>query len=268
MSWIPVLSCAILLLRVIPQSEAQIKPKNCGPCKPDSCTRPVDCLAGMVYDFCGCCLVCGRIEGEKCDNDTLPLPYTHTYGYCGSQLECRLRDDLQPNDPAEAICVCTKTEVLCGSDGKTYSNACQLMEEAYRQRNGLKAVSREPCKSEPWIVTGPEHQKSVRGKNVAFSCEGMGYPVPTMEWQLVQTDGQLVDLPSDDQHIAVQARGGPEKYEVTGWLQVLDVQDEDVGTYHCIVRNEAGTAKASATITIVDTEDEIENEDDNQVNTK
>lgn len=254
MSRMPLIGFCILLFQVVPWSQAQVKP-GCGTCDPEACPRPVNCLAGMVYDYCGCCRVCGRIEGEKCDNDSLPLPYKNTYGYCGDHLECRIRDDLQPNDPVEAICFCKKTEVLCGSDGKTYMSLCQLMEEAYRQRNGLKAVSRQPCKSEPWIVTGPDDATADRGSNTAFSCEGMGYPVPVIEWQLTRLDGQSVALPSDDQHIAVQARGGPEKFEVTGWLQVLDVQDDDIGKYHCIVRNDHGEAKAFASLTIKESDD-------------
>ncbi|GAB6023799.1 hypothetical protein CHUAL_008547 [Chamberlinius hualienensis] len=243
------------------RSDNEIK---CGKCELDRCPRPTNCRTGMVLDHCGCCRICGRVEGEKCDNDTLPLPYRNTYGSCGDGLECRLRDDLQPSDPLEAICVCVKQEVLCGSDGKTYMNLCLLMEEAYRLRNGLKAASRGPCKSAPWVVSGPEDQEVARGSNVALSCEGMGFPIPSIEWQMTKNDGTLVDLPSDDQHVAVQARGGPERFELTAWLQILDFQEEDDGVYHCIVTNIEGEAKASAKLTLVeflkeDAENELEN---------
>jgi len=232
--------------------------EGCGPCDPESCARPRNCLAGMVKDHCDCCMVCGRIEGEKCDNDSLPLKYEHVYGYCGEHLECRIRSDLQEKDAAEAICFCKQTEILCASDGKTYNNICQMMEEAYKNRNGLKAVSRGPCKSVPWVVSGPESQSALRGSNVALSCEGMGFPIPAIEWQLTRKDGVVVDLPSDDQHIAVQTRGGPEKFEVTAWLQILDFQDEDIGSYHCIVRNAEGDARAMAFVKLVETAEEAD----------
>lgn len=260
--------CVFLLMLAVHWSDAQpVKKDGCKPCDPESCPRPVGCLAGMVYDYCGCCHVCGRIEGEKCNNDTLQLPYKHIYGYCGEELECRLRTDLQPSDPPEAICFCKQDEILCASDGKTYMNMCQMMEEAYRQRNTLNAVTRGPCKSVPWVVSGPEDQKAVRGTNVALSCEGMGYPIPSIEWQLTRTNGLVVALPSDDQHIATQARGGPERFELTAWLQILNFQDEDIGTYDCIVRNNEGEAKASASIDIVESKDELDDDDENIVDT-
>ncbi|GAB6022856.1 hypothetical protein CHUAL_006954 [Chamberlinius hualienensis] len=221
---------------------------ECEECESESCPRPVGCRAGMIFDKCGCCRVCGRIEGEKCDNETLPLPYKHMYGYCGEGLECRLRDDLEPTDLPEAICVCVKQEILCGTDGKTYDNMCKLMEEAYRLRNGLKAASRGPCKAAPWIVSGPEDQDVEVGSDIFLACEGMGFPIPLIEWHMTTAEGQLISLPSDDQHIAVQARGGPERFQLTAWLQIMNFQEEDSGQYHCIVRNDHGQAKASSTL--------------------
>lgn len=226
--------------------------RNCGPCDPAECEPPTGCLAGMIKDPCGCCYVCGRLEGEKCDNDKLPLPYDDLYGHCGEHLECRLRDDLKSTDLPEALCFCKYNETLCASDGKTYSNMCAMMEVVYKRREKLVTVSRGPCKAEPWVATGPEDQAISIGSSAALSCEVMGYPIPTVEWQQTKPDGTTIDLPSDNHLIAVQARGGPERYEVTGWLQILDFQPEDAGQYHCVARNSEGEAKSTAVLTISD----------------
>ena len=68
---------------------------ECGICRKEECPPSTDCRAGLVLDKCGCCSVCGRIEGEKCDNYTLPLPYKDLYGFCGDNMACLLRNDLE-----------------------------------------------------------------------------------------------------------------------------------------------------------------------------
>ena len=70
------------------------------------------------------------------------------------------------------------------------------------------------------IVSGPENAKDRVGKNVALVCEATGYPIPTIEWTWTRVDGKTVYLPSDDLHVSVNMRGGPEKWQITGWLQV------------------------------------------------
>jgi hypothetical protein len=61
-------------------------------------------------------------------------------------MECRLRDDLAEEDKPEATCVCLENEPICASDSKTYENVCRLTEARYKQRDGLVAVARGPCK--------------------------------------------------------------------------------------------------------------------------
>ncbi len=78
-----------------------------------------------------------------------------------------------------------------------------------------------------------------------------GWPVPIIEWR-VQRDDKANPLPSDDPHIAVQSRGGPSNYEVTGWLQLLDITVADQGSYSCIARNSEGETKATAKLIVTD----------------
>ena len=49
-------------------------------------------------------------------------------------------------------------------------------------------------------------------------------------------------------------RGGPEKWEVTGWLQIIDLQKEHEGDYTCVAQNEHGVDKATARVNVVDTD--------------
>uniref|UniRef100_T1IJ70 Insulin-like growth factor-binding protein-related protein 1 n=1 Tax=Strigamia maritima TaxID=126957 RepID=T1IJ70_STRMM len=235
---------------------------DCGPCDVSECPPPNDCLAGLVKDACGCCFVCARREGERCDHRSLKLPENFSYGRCGDQLECRLREDLKDKDAPEAICYCKQNDVVCGSNGKTYYNMCQLMEDAYRKRDGLKVNTRGPCRSVPWIVSGPDDVTQKKGSNVALSCEAMGFPIPSIEWHITGSDGVTVAMPSDDQHVAVQARGGPEQFEITGWLQLLDINEHNDGTYYCVAKNSEGEIRASARV-IVEMDDYSNETEDN-----
>uniref|UniRef100_A0A1W7RAD9 Insulin-like growth factor-binding protein n=1 Tax=Hadrurus spadix TaxID=141984 RepID=A0A1W7RAD9_9SCOR len=225
---------------------------NCPPCHKESCQAPLNCLAGLVKDICDCCYVCGRTEGERCDNLNLALPYGRKYGYCGENLECRMRTDLAPGDPDEGICVCLKQDVLCGSDGNTYDNECKLTEARYKLRdvNYLRAVSRGPCRSAPEIISPPETTVNRTGGSAALSCEVTGWPIPVIEWKVDHGDGIMLPMPSDRPRISVQTRGGPGNYEVTSWLQVQNLELKDHATYWCIARNDEGEMSASAQIRI------------------
>ncbi|XP_015926917.1 insulin-like growth factor-binding protein-related protein 1 [Parasteatoda tepidariorum] len=252
----------LLLVSVQVQSESH---RNCGVCEPEKCVPPSeDCLTGLVKDLCGCCYVCGRREGAQCDGDTLPLPYQgRGYGPCGENLECRPRNDLPPSDPPETECVCIKKEALCGNDGKTYENECQMTEARYKYRNGLQAIHRGPCSTVAKIITPPEDVSNSTGGNVAMTCEAMGWPVPTIEWRVDRGKGDTKPLPSDDSKISVQSRGGPSKYEVTSWLQMLNVQPDDDATYWCIAKNEEGESSAAAKLIILDSKADIGRKDIN-----
>ena len=60
---------------------------------------------------------------------------------CGQGLECK------DNVGTGPICLCRFQETVCGSDGKTYSNLCQLMSSAVRLHltNTLNVKRVGPC---------------------------------------------------------------------------------------------------------------------------
>ena len=68
----------------------------------------------------------------------------------------------------------------------------------------------------------------------------------TIEWRVPDDK----PLPSDSKHFSVKARNGPNDYEVTSWLQLMDVTRDFSGVYSCVASNSRGEAKASATLTI------------------
>lgn len=235
-------------------------PDECRSCNPENCPAPVDCLAGIVRDVCGCCDVCGKEEFELCDHPAVlyarrPTPASRSHhGRCGDNLECRVRTDLDRNREPEAICYCRTEDVICGSDGVTYDNPCQFKASATLAKDIRKiTVARKgPCSSVPVILSPPDNTRNVPGSNIALMCEAKGFPVPNIEWTWTRVDGQIVYLPSDDLHISVNTRGGPERWQITGWLQILDLKRQHEGDYTCIAQNDRGITQASARINVFD----------------
>lgn len=109
-------------------------------CDVSSCPSP-SCPSGYVPDRCNCCLVCARAEGEPCAGDELPP--------CGDGLECRYPAGKRLS---RGSCKCRLSQEVCGSDGRTYGNVCQLRATSRRALlQGLEAVSQAhqgPCEGD------------------------------------------------------------------------------------------------------------------------
>lgn len=121
-------------------------------CDVSKCPSP-SCPSGYVPDRCNCCLVCAHGEGEPCGRkDDLP---------CGDGLECK-----HPSGKrlSKGICQCRYSSKVCGSDGNTYGNICQLKAVSRKAlQQGLPAVTnahKGPCENNQ----GPTHPNSPRYK--------------------------------------------------------------------------------------------------------
>ena len=213
---------------------------ECVPCEQAEC--PVlyeECVAGVVLDTCGCCQVCARSEAELCQPDL---------GLCGDNLECVMHEET-----GEQLCQCRETKEICGSDGQTYTTPCQLNEESVRRQGSpsLPVLTMSywgPCLEPPSIISPPTDTYGPAGANLTLDCEARGYPAPTISWQYENVEGVTILLPSDDQDISIQMRGGPEPNMVTGWAQIMVLNPTYSGTYHCIAENNQGTVHAQAVV--------------------
>lgn len=121
---------------------------ECGPCDRDlHCKEALDCEVGIVKDKCGCCDACAKKEYELCEHPEVFTQAGVDNGKCGENLECKLRNDLEDSDPDEAVCYCTMQDYLCGSDGVSYVNICELAAAGVRKGEKITIDNKGPCKS-------------------------------------------------------------------------------------------------------------------------
>lgn len=102
----------------------------------------------------------------------------------------------------------------------------------------------------PKIVSGPTYHKNYTGGSAALSCEISGYPIPFISWLRTNVNNETTELPGDDRSIMTLNQGGPEKHEITAWVQIMTLRKEHEGDYSCVAFNRHGKAKATGRLKV------------------
>ncbi|XP_070785643.1 serine protease HTRA3 isoform X2 [Enoplosus armatus] len=119
-------------------------------CDVSTCPSP-GCPSGYVPDRCNCCLVCAQGEGEPCGRkDDLP---------CGDGLECKHPAGKRLS---KGFCRCRFSQEVCGSDGTTYGNVCQLKATSRKALQqglpGITQTQKGPCETGPSRAASPRYK--------------------------------------------------------------------------------------------------------------
>uniref|UniRef100_A0A673CL33 HtrA serine peptidase 1a n=1 Tax=Sphaeramia orbicularis TaxID=375764 RepID=A0A673CL33_9TELE len=160
------LLCATVAFASLP-ADAQISGRyviGCpARCDKSMCPRlPTDCPAGQTLDACHCCPVCASAEGEACGGSgKLGDPV------CGEGLECSVSGGVGftatvRRRSKNGICVCKTTEPVCGSDGVSYRNICELKRVSRRaqklQQPPVLFIQRGACGKAQDNPDSPRHK--------------------------------------------------------------------------------------------------------------
>ncbi|XP_061767615.1 serine protease HTRA1B-like [Nerophis ophidion] len=132
-------------------------------CDKSMCPRlPAECPAGQTLDACRCCPVCASGEGEACGGGgKLGDPL------CGEGLRCSV--SAGPGSSATVrrrsktgICACEAAEPVCGSDGVSYRNICELKRVSRRaqklQQPPVIFIQRGACGKAEDNPDSPRHK--------------------------------------------------------------------------------------------------------------
>ncbi|KAM3862565.1 serine protease HTRA1A-like [Diretmus argenteus] len=162
------LLCVTVAFASVP-ADAQISNRyviGCPPrCDKSMCPRlPADCPAGQILDACHCCTVCASGDGEACGGGG-----TGKLGdpVCGEGLECSVSGGVGfsitvRRRSKSGICVCKAADPVCGSDGVSYRNICELKRVSSRaqklQQPPVLLIQRGACGKAQDNPDSPRHK--------------------------------------------------------------------------------------------------------------
>uniref|UniRef100_UPI0037E92991 serine protease HTRA1A-like n=1 Tax=Semicossyphus pulcher TaxID=241346 RepID=UPI0037E92991 len=132
-------------------------------CDKSMCPRlPADCPSGQSLDACHCCSVCASGEGEGCGGiGKLGDPM------CGEGLECSVSGGVAYTGTVRrrsksGTCQCKTTDPVCGSDGVSYRNICELKRVSRRaqklQQPPVLFIQRGACGKAQDNPDSPRHK--------------------------------------------------------------------------------------------------------------
>ncbi|XP_029962797.1 serine protease HTRA1A-like [Salarias fasciatus] len=161
------LLCVIVAVASVP-GDAQISGRYVVGC-PSRCDKtmcprlPATCLSGQALDACNCCPVCASGEGEACSSGGGKLGDP----VCAEGLECSVSGGVGYSATVRrrgksGICVCKATEPVCGSDGVSYRNICELKRVSRRaqklQQPPVLFIQRGACGQAQDNPDSPRHK--------------------------------------------------------------------------------------------------------------